>query len=133
VEALDAVGRCERGGPQRVAGVASTHDVELRGGDGAGALIAQRVAPLARDCARQRRDLGDVGWIAARRHVEAVAAGVLRRARLAGGGARPGAALRVAAVGLDAFVASVAAVHLDAQIATRRGLAPSPHLGRGRG
>jgi hypothetical protein len=68
-------------------------------------LIAQRVTPLTGNRARQRRDLGEAGSIAARRHVETVAAGVLRRARLAGGGARTGAALRVAAVGRDAFLA----------------------------
>src|SRR5262245_60883994 len=104
-EALDAVGRFERGGPQRTPRVTNAHDVDLRGGDGACALVAQCVTPLARnifhDLARQRRDLGDAGSIAARWHVETAAARVLRRARLAGGGARTGAALRVAAVGRD--------------------------------
>jgi len=132
-EALDAVGRCEHGGPQRAPGVASTHDVDLRGGDGAGALIVQRVTLLAGDCARQRRDRDEAGRIAACRHVETVAAGVLRRARLAGGAARTGAALRVAPVGGDAFLANAAAVHLDAQSCDTLGLLPLPVRGEGWG
>src|SRR5262249_57739932 len=100
-EALDAVPFLERPRQELAAGGARARNIDLRRGDPAGELVAQRIGLRAGDGGGERLDLLGPGGIALRLHVEAVAARVLRRARLSRAGARPGAEPRVAPVGLD--------------------------------
>ncbi len=76
-------------------------DVDLRGGDPGRQLEAFRPRIGAGDRARQRDDLACPSGIVARRQIQAMAARILRRARLACGSSRTGAGARVAAVGID--------------------------------
>src|SRR5262249_46718858 len=74
--------------------------VELRRRDPAGELEAPRGRARPGDLAPQGGNLVRQGRIAQRRQVQAVAAGVARRDRLAGARSRAGAGERIGAVGL---------------------------------
>ncbi|MCC6780857.1 MAG: hypothetical protein IT537_30145 [Hyphomicrobiales bacterium] len=74
--------------------------VDLRRRDGVRQGAQLRARRRAGDRACQRRGLLVAGGIIAELGAQAMAAGVLRRARLAGRGARPGAGAGVAAVGV---------------------------------
>jgi hypothetical protein len=96
----DGVGRAQRLDGGLAACAPRAHEIDLRLGDPARQGDAVVVRTVAGDPAGQRLDLVVAGGIAHRR-AQAMAPGVLRRARLAGGGARPGAAAGIAAVGVQ--------------------------------
>jgi hypothetical protein len=87
---------------ERCPGLAHTSDLRLRKRDVGGHLLALGARLRARDRVDQRLDHAHRFRVAPHREREAMAAAVLRRARLAGRRPRPGAAPRIAAVGVDA-------------------------------
>jgi hypothetical protein len=98
-ELLDRAGLARVRRPQRAARVSHAADLDLRGRDRGCECETMGGGIGAGNQARQRCDPAGPGRIERRRPVEPVTARVLRRAGLAGRGARAGAALRVAAVG----------------------------------
>jgi hypothetical protein len=87
---------------ERRPGLAHTSDLRLRKSDVGGHLLALGARLPARDRVDQRLDQAHRLRVAPHREREAMAAAVTRRARFAGRRPRPGAAPRIAAVGVDA-------------------------------